>query len=534
MGRTRFDEVISAAQRLEVEIRKVLDPAASLTLLARARAAYDAGSDVDALALLDAALPAADPVARGRIQLLRGWIELRRDQPLAAYELLITEAAAVAPHDPVVAVDIFAVASFAAGLTKEIDAAVEAAEAGEQLARTLPGGPAAFAKLTLGAALIVAGGRRRGEPLVQRAFEQFATYEHAVDPERLLPVAVLLFWVEEFETARLVLTRGIARARKGAVGALPVLLDTLAALDYRMGRWPAAEARSLEALRVARELDQQGQVASCLTTMARVVAARGDASACRPLVRDALALVAADDLGSAYARSAAGLLEIGLGDADAAIRALEPLRDSDVVQREPMIVQWQPDLIEAYVRVGRRSDANLVLRQFEEQARDRGRTWAVAAIARCRGLLASGEDFSDYFKQALDGHAKTPTPFERARTELCFGERLRRARRGGEARSHLLAALGAFDRLGAYVWAERARRELAGRRPARERGGVESLTAHEREVVALVARGATNREAAATLFVSPKTIEYHLASAYRKLDVRSRTELALAVRDRLL
>jgi ATP/maltotriose-dependent transcriptional regulator MalT len=331
-----------------------------------------------------------------------------------------------------------------------------------------------------------------------------------------------------------VLERSVARARGSAVGTLPVLLDTLAALDYRTGRWAAAEARSSEALRLARELDQRGQVASCLTTLARVAAARGEVAACQSLVREALDLVSIDDLGFAYARSAVGLLEIGRGDADGAIRELEPLARSEVVYREPMIVQWPPDLVEAYVRVGRRAEATRVLRQFEEQARDRRRTWALAAIARCRGLLASGEDFRGHFTEALGWHAETPTPFERARTELCFGERLRRARRGGEARPYLLAALGTFDRLGASVWAERARRELGGRRASHRHGGVESLTAHEREVVSLVARGATNRETAAALFVSPKTIEYHLANAYRKLDVRSRTELALAVRDRPL
>ena len=535
MGRSTYDAAISAARRLETEVRRLLDPAAAPALFADARAAYDAGRDSDALSLLDQALAAGgDPASRGRIQLLRGWIELRRDRPLAAHELLLTEAAAVAPHDAALAVDLYAVASFTASLTREIGGAVEAATAGHRVAATLSGEPAAYAELALGAALVVAGGRSRGEPLVRHALQRFRDYEPAVEPERLVPVAVLLLWLEEYETARLVLARIVARAREGAAGALPVLLDTLAALDYRTGHWAAAEARSAEALRLARDLDQQGQVASCLTTLARVSAARGDAAACRSFVREALDLVATDDLGFAYARSAAGLLELGRGDADAAIRELEPLSRSEAVYREPMIVQWPPDLVEAYVRVGRRTDATRQLLQFEDQARDRRRTWALATIARCRGLLASGEDFHEHFTEALGWHAETPTPFERARTELCFGERLRRARRGGEARAYLLAALGTFDRLGAVAWAERARRELVGRRSSQRRGGVESLTAHEREVVSLVARGATNREAAAALFVSPKTIEYHLASAYRKLDVRSRTELALAVRDRQL
>jgi DNA-binding CsgD family transcriptional regulator len=225
------------------------------------------------------------------------------------------------------------------------------------------------------------------------------------------------------------------------------------------------------------------------------------------------------------------LLELGLGREEAAVVELERLHGSGLVFGEPMIVLWLPDLIEAYIRAGMGVKASESLEVLEEQVRDRGRAGALAATERCRGLLAERGEFEQHFARALEWHAATPTPFERARTELCLGERLRRGRRGAEAKPYLLAALGTFERLGALPWAERTRRELGGRKEAS--GGLGSLTSHEREVAALVARGATNREAAAALFVSPKTIEYHLASAYRKLDVRSRTELALAVRDRL-
>ena len=484
--------------------------------------------------MLDEALPAADAAARGRIQHLRGWIELRRDRPLAAYELLMTEAAAVAPHDPSCAVDLFVVASYVASTTQEIDAALEAARTGHRVASTLGGDAVARAELALGTALVVAGDGRGGDPLVRRALKRLEQIESPASPERLQPVGALLLWLEEYGTARLVLERAVRRAREAAIGSLPVLLDTLAAVDYRIGRWSRAVGRSSEALRIARELEQQGQVASCLTTLARIAAVRGQAGACRALVDEALELVAANDLGFAYAHSAAGLLELGRGNADGAIDELERLASSGVAYREPMIVQWPPDLVEAYVRVGRRQEASLTLGRFEELVRDRRRAWASATIERCRGLLASGDEFRDHFERALEWHGGTPTPFERARTELCFGERLRRARRMSEARPHLAAALATFDRLGAAPWAERARRELGGRRASPPRDGAESLTAHEREVVSLVARGATNREAAAALFVSPKTIEYHLATAFRKLDVRSRTELALAVRDRQL
>ena len=120
-------------------------------------------------------------------------------------------------------------------------------------------------------------------------------------------------------------------------------------------------------------------------------------------------------------------------------------------------------------------------------------------------------------------------PFELARTELCRGEQLRRAWRKGAARTHLGSALGSFDRLGAQPWTEQARAELAatGERVEARRGRpMEDLTAQELQVAMLVAGGATNREAGAALFLTPKTIEFHLAKIYRKLDLRSRTELA--------
>jgi DNA-binding CsgD family transcriptional regulator len=153
----------------------------------------------------------------------------------------------------------------------------------------------------------------------------------------------------------------------------------------------------------------------------------------------------------------------------------------------------------------------------------------LAAAARCRGLLAAEDGFEVEFSRALELHARTPTPFERARTELCLGERLRRAKRRAEAREPLRTALTTFERLGAASWTERARTELAATgETARRRDpyAAEQLTPQELQVALVVARGATNKEAGAALFLSPKTIETHLGRVYRKLNVRSRTELA--------
>src|SRR5438552_1374317 len=129
---------------------------------------------------------------------------------------------------------------------------------------------------------------------------------------------------------------------------------------------------------------------------------------------------------------------------------------------------------------------------------------------------------------AMSLHARTDMPFERARTELCYGERLRRARRRAEARDQLHAALETFERLGAGPWADRARNELraTGETVHRDRSASDELTLQELQVALKVSEGATNREAAAALFLSPKTIEAHLSRVYGKLGIRSRTELA--------
>jgi len=192
-------------------------------------------------------------------------------------------------------------------------------------------------------------------------------------------------------------------------------------------------------------------------------------------------------------------------------------------------VQWAPDLIEAQVRSGHVDDARAALDDFEEQARSTGRVWALAAAARCRGLLAPCDAFDEPFVEARERHESTPTPFEVARTELCYGERLRRARRRADARPPLRKALALFERLGAEPYAERTRSELRATGEAVRSGDAarsDDLTPQELEIARLVAGGATNREAAAALYLSPKTIETHLGRVYRKLRVRSRTELA--------
>jgi len=195
---------------------------------------------------------------------------------------------------------------------------------------------------------------------------------------------------------------------------------------------------------------------------------------------------------------------------------------------------FSPDVVEALVRAGDRAQAGEVLDQIAALMSDAQPPLTHAQLARARAIYAEDDvEAVRQFTTALEHHARTRNPFEQARTELAFGERLRigtgpRA----EAQQHLRLALETFERLGARVWAERARDALRGTGVAQRREDVpiaEVLTPHELQVAMVVAQGATNKEAAAALFLSPKTVEHHLGQIYRKLQLRSRTELAALI-----
>jgi DNA-binding CsgD family transcriptional regulator len=167
-----------------------------------------------------------------------------------------------------------------------------------------------------------------------------------------------------------------------------------------------------------------------------------------------------------------------------------------------------------------------VLAELEAGAELTGGAWARAAVERCRGLLGPEDEVEARLAAALAAHADPAMPFEAARTRLALGERLRRTRRPAAARAQLAAARDAFAAMGGRSWAARAERELAAAGGDAVARGSDALTARERDVCDLVAAGATNREVAAALFLSPRTVEHHLRIAYRKLGVRSRSELA--------
>jgi ATP/maltotriose-dependent transcriptional regulator MalT len=269
-----------------------------------------------------------------------------------------------------------------------------------------------------------------------------------------------------------------------------------------------------------------------LVPLAAIHVRRGDDAAARATIEraDAIATDIAAHWMRTEARASLGLLELSSGRLEEAIAALRTAgrlaREGGL--EEPGAVPWAQDLAEACIRCGRTNEADAALSLLEGQAERTGRCLAHAGAARCRGLIAPEEHFERHFRRALDWHERVPNPFECARTQLCFGQRLRRAGRRRESRQWLHRALATFDGLGAALWADHTRRELAatGERARRRTADTaDHLTPKELQVAMVVADGATNREAAAALFVTPKTVETHLHSVYRKLGVRSRVEL---------
>ncbi len=299
----------------------------------------------------------------------------------------------------------------------------------------------------------------------------------------------------------------------------------LADLDLQAGRWAEAEREAEEALRVEGTLGDHAEW-SALLPLARLDALRGRGEKCRFRVARMLELSRKLGFPPSDEHVLLGLLALTERQAHVAIRELETA--ARLRPDEPLPLHADADLAEAYVREGLPKRTEACLGRLDAHARAASCGAARAACARVRGLLAE-TGFEHEFKRALAVYKRSPIPFERARTDLCYGERLRRARRRAAARDLLHSALATFDALAAAPWAERTRSEMeASGEHCREAVGdaALALTPRELEIARLVARGATNREVAAELFLSPKTVEAHLSQVYGKLGLRSRTALA--------
>jgi ATP/maltotriose-dependent transcriptional regulator MalT len=504
-------------------------------LVSAANAFYLAGQHAEALHHLDeAAALVPDERSLSEIERLRAVIEMWARTPMLAHELLLAEAERVLANDPESAANLLAEAVAPCVMAGQVHEALSTAKRAHALAQKASREtPPLLISVVLVMALIISGESVRAQQLLDESLARFK----AGGPETAHSAMFLMtsiFNVERYDEARQMAAGAAASARRaGAVGLLPYTLAVLSEIEFRTGHWPEAYASASESVRLADETGQRSASAYSLVCLARVEAAQGRDANCIEHVRSAIELAREHGTESilAYAGAALGLLDLGRGRPEQAVVHLEgvALFTQPRGLGEPNVIHWQPDLIESLARTGRTVEALAALELLDRQAEHTGRVWATAAAARCRGYLTEDAGYESHFTRALALHQLKPTPFEIARTQLCFGEVLRRHRRRIEARHHLNDAMHVFERLGAEPWANRARIELlaTGERSRKRDVAVSrKLTPQELQIALAVAGGATNREAAAQLFLSPKTIEAHLSNVYAKLAVRSRTELA--------
>jgi DNA-binding CsgD family transcriptional regulator len=316
----------------------------------------------------------------------------------------------------------------------------------------------------------------------------------------------------------------------GDEGSLAYVYVMLAQADILLGELNRAEADAAAARDIAEQGGQETLVAYALAVQAMADAHRGRKARMAAELALELGRKTQGTPALHFATAALGLLEVSTGRADEAVVVLAPLVEFARTEhiREPGLTRYVIDQVEALVELARVDEAAELLDWYEANAQRLGRRSALAASSRCRGLLAAAagrvDDALDAFGRALAEHGAVPLPFDRARTLLAFGATLRRAKRKADARRALEEAAAVFDSLGAAAFAARARSELeriGGRPPSK--GG---LTATERQIAELVAEGRSNKEVAAMLFVSVKTVEANLSRTYAKLGIRSRAGLA--------
>ncbi|MEU7745368.1 LuxR family transcriptional regulator [Nonomuraea sp. NPDC049158] len=319
------------------------------------------------------------------------------------------------------------------------------------------------------------------------------------------------------------------------MGLLPYALQLHAQALLLSGRGAEALRLATEGLKLAGDLGQTHRVGHLSGLVALIAALNGDEKRCRAYAESSLDYCADHDApaSAALATWALGLLELGLGRAGVAAAYLERVVSGPA--HHPVIaVYCAADLVDAAVQADLPGATVEPLALLERWAGDTRQRWVGAVALRCRALAAPDGEAEPLFLGALDLHGPSLTTFQRARTELAYGQWLRRIRRRSEARSHLRAARAAFEQLGAAPWAERAAAELSASGEASPAEplpeALRGLTPQERHVVFLAARGSSNREIATQLFLSPRTVGFHLYRAFPKLGITSRTELAELLR----
>ena len=523
-GRGGYAEAAAAYERA---VQLGTDPGAQAGRLASAAEARAEIGDFNRSRNLAtrAAAQTADPIVAARVADVRARADVAQGRLAAAHRQLVDGAARIADLDPLRAARMLTYAMHVAWLPG--DRALVADTAGQLKAEA--GAVAELAPLVQ--LMLCVAGQAAGRPTddaLPRLAELVAEAQRtrAGDPYDLMMIALAALVTGRTAEARELLGALVADARgQGRIGWLPTLLTCLAQALALDGRHCGALASATEALRSAQDTSQPQWASELNGIMAYLAAVEGNQERCRTLADAALAEPANYITSAAkpWAHWALGLLDLGRGHPDTALAQLETIWHGPA-RYHASALRSVPDLVEAAVRLGQPERVAEPLATFLAWAR-RGGTPSTDALAeRCRALVA-GDDPERHYLAALKQHDES---FEQARTQLLYGAWLRRSRRKAEARTQLRGAVAYLDRIGAMPWAEQARAELSATgvtAPRPRQVSLPRLTSQELQVARLAAQGLSNRDIAAQLFLSPRTVGYHLYKAYPKLGVSSRGEL---------
>ncbi|WP_280262157.1 helix-turn-helix transcriptional regulator [Nocardia wallacei] len=499
---------------------------ASRRLVGAARAAYDAGALDRAAEYASAAADlTGDESILAQAAWLRAQVAYERESPAAAAALMLDGVGPIIESRPAQAVSML---TDAIGCAKDGGAPDLVRRAARDLARVPLEADSELRPVVagmIGLGEFFDGRTERGITGMRALVSAVRDGRASGMVERVL--AGYLALIIDDRAATEVLEAMVADARRsGALGWLPYAQEPLAIAYLLRGRFRDAETAVAEALSVSADLGQHTQAAIMTAIPAWLAAVAGDAEGCRAHAETMLRQRDRHPTNAALATWALGLLDLGQGRFEAAADHLEAVCAGPA--RRDFLIRAIPDQVESAVRSGRAEQAARYLPALTDWADHTGQPYATALVHRCHALV--GDDDENHYETALLQHAEAEHGFDHARTALLYGEWLRRQRRRADAHARLTEALHAFERLGTDAWAGRARAELAalGDRPVarpHDHDPAARLTPQELQVVRLAAAGLSNRDIAAQLFLSPRTVGHHLYRAYPKLGITKRTEL---------
>ena len=493
--------------------------------------AFDAAADLLAVA----ASGPLDELQRARVGLVRGQLAFASNAGGDAPALLLKAARRIEPLDAALARQTHLDAWLAAVVAGRFAGAGNLHEV-SRAARSAPapaGAPRPPDLLLEGLAGLVTGGRAQAAPLLRRAARVFAGEEIPLE-ERLrwglvAVVAALMVWDEQRWYA--IEARALQSCREaGLLGQLVMWVNSMALLAVWRGDFAAAASLAAEGEAIA------AATGTRFAPFGAVLLAgfRGAEAEAAPLIEAVITDAQAEGrgLGVQYSQLVSAVLCNGLGRYETAVAQAQ--RASEQAP-ELYVSMWAlPELIEAASRTGQRRLAADALGRLAESTSIGQTDWGQGIYARCRALLSDGQDAEDGYREAAGRLGRTGFRPELARAHLLYGEWLRREGRRADARAQLRTAYDMFDGIGMQAFAGRARRELAATGETARKRTIEArdtLTPQEAQIAGLARAGLSNPDIAARLFLSTRTVEYHLGKVFGKLQISSRHQLEQALPD---